>query len=334
MRKVLVLIFLMSAFPVIAQNLPVPTLHFPAPAAGSTAPAAGSTAAAVQAPAGNLPSLKLSARIDPIKIYQGEIFYYMIELGWEKSGASCEMEFKLPEVPKAEAVKAIGSEFESDTALKAETENVKRVYKFQYYPEKSGKTTIAQADFEYRCRGTEPYAKVSAPPFPVEIYPKRFHLADLRGNRKFYGFLAAVLFAAILSVAIMIVRDWQRKAALKPAVEMTQSAEEKALELLKAADQYRIAGRYPDYFLGLERVLKTFLEEKYSIRWAGRERMKEEIARATVADLAEAADQFLVISDRVKFAGQEPTTQELDACYQAVRRIIDFKKLEISGGGK
>ena len=86
-----------------------------------------------------------------------------------------------------------------------------------------------------------------------------------------------------------------------------KSAEEKALELLKAADQYRIAGRYPDYFLGLERVLKTFLEEKYSIRWAGRERMKEEIAKATVAELAEAIDQFLVISDRVKFAGQEPS---------------------------
>ena len=161
---------------------------------------------------GNLPSLKLSARIDPMKIYQGEFFDYMVELGWEKARGNCEMEFKLPEVPKAEGVQGHRLGIRIRHRAQGRNENVKRIYKFQYYPEKTGKTTIAQADFEYRCRGTEPYAKVSAPPFPVEIYPRRFHLADLKGNNKFYGFLGAILVLAILSAAIMIIRDRKRKA--------------------------------------------------------------------------------------------------------------------------
>lgn len=325
--KILAVLAMFTAVCASAQKLPLPRLHLPAPSAGTTAAASG------QVPAGNLPSLKLAARIDPVKIYAAESFYYLIALDWSKSSAACELEFKLPEAPKAPGVKVIGSEFESATSLKAETETVTRIYKFKYFPEKSGKTSIPQADFEYRCRGTEAYAQVSAPPFPVEVMPKRFHLTDLKGNRSFQAVLASVLALAIGSSVFMFLRDRKRKAAPKPA-ELVKSPEDKALELLTSADQYRIAGRYPDYFLGLERALKLALEEKYSMRWSGKDKMRDEIGRATAPELGEGIEQFLVLSDRVKFAGLEPKSAELDRCYQAVRRVIEYQKLEIAGGGK
>ena len=332
-KRVFLIAMLMIAFSSRAQNLPPPNLHLPEPLPGATIPAQGSTTAAAQAPVGNLPSLKLSASLDPIKTYQSGFFEYLIELSWQKHKDNCELEFKLPEVPKAEGVKATGSEFESDNTLKAENETVKRVYKFRYFPEKSGKSTIGQADFEYRCLGTQPYAKVSAPPFPVEVLPKRFKFSDLKGDRNFQIFLAAILLAAIAIAIYFVLSGRKKKAAQKP-VEVVITPEQKALELLKSADQFRIAGRYPDYFLGLERVLRLFLEEKYSIRWSGRERLVEEISRATAVELGQAVDQLLIISDRVKFAGAEPTSGELDRSHEAVRRVIEFKNLQIAGGGK
>jgi hypothetical protein len=332
-KRFFLIAILAVAFSSRAQNLPPPNLHMPAPLPGATTPAQGGTAAAPQAPVGNLPSIKISASIDPIKIYQAEFFEYLIELSWQKQKENCELEFKLPEVPKAEGVKATGSEFESDNTLKAENETVKRVYKFRYYPSKSGKSSIGQADFEYRCLGTQPYAKISAPPFPVEILPKRFKFSDLQGNRNFQIFLAAVLLAAIAIVVYFVLSGRRKKAAQKP-VEVVITPEQKALELLKSADQYRIAGRYPDYFLGLERVLRLFLEEKYSIRWSGRERLVEEVGKAIAPELGSAVDQLLIISDRVKFAGVEPASGELDRSYEAVRRVIEFKNLQIAGGGK
>jgi len=334
-KKLGAVILMAAGLTASGQTLPPPQLHLPQPAPGATATLPGSTAnVAQQAPTGNYPAVKLSARIDPLRIYSGEFFNYLVELTWEKTKSTCEVEFKLPEVPKAENVKATGSEFESENAVKAETEQVKRVYKFNYYPEKAGKATLAQADFEYRCRGTEAYVKVSAPPFPVEVQPKRFQFADLKGNKNFQIAMAAVLLAAILSTVVLFLRGRKYKKAEQKPVEIVQTAEDRALDMLKSADQYRIAGRYPDYFLGLERVLRTFLEEKYSLRWSARERLVEEIASATMPDLGAGIDHFLILSDRVKFAGQEPSSSELDSAYQAVRRIIDYKKLEIAGGGK
>jgi len=332
LKKIGAVILLLAAVSAGAQKLPAPRLHLPVPQQGAT-PQPGSTAAGGQALPSNLPSLKLAARIEPVQIFQNEFFSYLIELDWQKSAGSCELEFKLPEVPRAEGLKAVGAEFESETELKAGNSKVSRVYKFQYLPEKSGKTSIPQADFEYRCQGTEPYARVSAPPFPVEVLPKRFHLADLKTSRSFIIFLAIVLLAAVFSSGLMLWRGRKKKAAAK-AVELKPTVEEKALEMLKTADQFRIAGKYPDYFLGLERTLKTVLEEKYALRWAGRERLKEEITGAVSSDLAEAVDQFLIISDRVKFAGQEPSSQEMDKSYQVVRRMIEFEKVAVAGGGK
>jgi len=332
-KKVFLFAILAIAFSTRAQNLPPPELHLPAPLPGATTSAQGSTASAPQAPVGNLPSLKLSASLEPLKIYQAEFFYYLIQLTWQKQKDNCELEFKLPEVPKAEGVKATGSEFESDNTLKAENETVKRVYMFRYYPEKSGKSTLGQADFEYRCLGTQAYAKASAPPFPVEILPKRFKFSDLKGNRNFQIFLAATLLAAIATSIYFILSGRKKRAAQKP-VEVVITPEQKALELLKSADQFRIAGRYPDYFLGLERVLRLFLEDKYSIRWSGRERLVEEVGRATIPELGQAVDQLLILSDRVKFAGAEPVSAELDRSHEAVRRVIEFKNLQIAGGGK
>jgi hypothetical protein len=142
----------------------------------------------------------------------------------------------------------------------------------------------------------------------------------------------AVLLAGIAFVLVVAVRSRRKKKAAAVAVPVEKTAEEKALELLKNADQYRIAGRYPDYFLGMEQALRSYLKEKHSIRWTGREKLVDEVSKATAPDLASELDQFLKFSDRVKFAGHEPLTPELDRSYQAVRRVIAYKKIELSGG--
>jgi len=316
------------------QQLPVPDLHLPQPS--PPAPAPGQTPAQPAAsapPPANMPGVKISAKIEPFKVHQGEVFDYLVELSWEKSKESCELEFKLPVIPTGEKIKAVGSEFESENLAKAETENVRRIYRFKYFPMAEGKQSLAQADFEYRCRGTETYYQVSAPPFPVEVLKKKIHLKDIVRSRHFRIFLLVALLAGVVSSAILLIRSRRKKAELAPA-PVEKTPEENALLLLTNADQYRIAGRYPDYFLGLEQALRKYLEEKYQIRWSGRERLVDEVSKATAPDLASELDYFLKFSDRVKFAGAEPASSELDRCYQAVRRVIEFKKMEIAGGMK
>jgi|GEM_PF-1614117 len=319
----------------LAQQLPVPSLKLPEPSNTVQTPPQGEPQPApVTAPPANMPQLKLSARLEQEKIYQDEVFDYLIELSWEKTKETCELEFKLPLIPGGEKLKAVGSEFESENYAKPEKESVKRIYRFKYVPEEQGGLSISQADFEYRCRGTQQWFKISAPPFPLQVGKKRIHLAEVVGTLYFRLSLLAILLIAVGFSVAMVLRARKKRKAEQDALPVEKTAEEKALEVLKNADQYRIAGRYPDYFLGLEQALRRYLEEKYSIRWSARERLVEEVSRATAAELASELDFFLKFSDRVKFAGYEPKSAEMDRCYQAVRRVIEFKKMEIVGGNK
>ncbi len=331
-------VLVLISFPGLAQQpqLPVPDLHLPPPSAPAPAPGQTPAAPAPSAPVGpppsNMPSVKISAKVEPLKIHRGDIFDYLLELSWEKSRKSCELEFKLPLIPAGDKIKAVGSEFESENSAQAETEQVKRIYRFKYFPMEQGGKSIAQADFEYRCRGTEPYYKVSAPPFPVEVLKKRIQFKDLARSLYFRIGLLAILVAGIGSAIIIILRARRKRKAGQTLIPLEKTPEEKGMELLIHADQYRIAGRYPDYFLGLEQALRKYLEEKYSIRWTGREKLVDEISKATAPELASELGYFLKFSDRVKFAGQEPAGSDLDRCYQAVRRVIEFKKLDMTGG--
>ena len=96
LKKLGAVILIGAAMTAAGQTLSPPHLHLPQPAPGATAPSPGTTANLAQAPVGNFPSVKLSARIDPLRIYQGEFFNYLVELTWEKTKLTCEVEFEAP----------------------------------------------------------------------------------------------------------------------------------------------------------------------------------------------------------------------------------------------
>jgi len=324
MRIFVLLLGLVLVLPSGSQVLPPPDLKLPK-ALGQIQNDAVSES--------NLPQLKISAKIGQEKIYQAEPFSYLIEVEWEKSASSCEIELKLEQVPKGEGLKAISAEFESENVLEGENEKVQVIHRLGYFPEQAGKSTIGQADFSYRCYGEDSWFKISAPAFPIEVLPKRFHILDLAQNRYFQIGAGSVLLAGIFSLVILLIKA-RAKRREKEAKQVVLSPQAQAKELLRDADQFRIAGRYSDYFLSLEQTLRFYLAERFSIRSSGKDALVEKISKELSSELGAGFREFLNISDKVKFAGYGPSGSELDKAYQVARSLIEFEKKEDLSGGE
>ena len=289
----------------------------------------GSVPKANEELARNLPELKLSTHLPQGKIYQGRTLYYQVEVSWEQAEGVCELVFKVPQPPSGEGLKPVGAELESETLLEKGKSFARREYRFRYLAQKSGKISLAPGYLEYSCSEEENWHKLDIPGASIEVFEPRF---DFSGFLRSGQFRAILVGFFLLGLGIFFWAYLRERRRAKPVLEVPPGPEEKAEDLLRQADQYRIAGQYAHYFLGLERALREYLKEKYSLSWSGRERLKEELTQRFGEEIAEEVEQFLQLSDRVKFAGYEPCTSELDRVYQTVLRIIEQGKSLNSGG--
>jgi len=324
MRIFILFLGLLLGFSSQSQTLPPPSLKLPDSSGQATNNAVLES---------NLPQLKVSVRVLEKEIYQAEPFSYLIELEWEKSPNSCEIELKLEQVPKAEGLKAISAEFESENVLEGENEKVRVVHSLGYFPEQTGKSIIDKAEFSYRCYGQDSWTKISAPAFPIEVLPRRFHLSDIAQNRYFQIGAGLVFLAGVMALVILFIKN-RAKSREKESEQLVVSPQDRAKQLLREADQFRIAGRYADYFLSLEQTLRFYLAERFSIRSTGKDALVEKISKELDSELALGIKEFLNISDKVKFAGWIPSGSELDKAYQVVLGLIEFERKENLSGGE
>ena len=298
--------------------------NLPPPALGK-----GKTPKADKESKGNLPELKLITHLPEEKVYQGKIFSFQVELSWEQEEGVCELEFKVPQPPTGEGLKPVGAELETKTLLDKGKTFSQRSYRFRYLAEKSGRISLAPGYLEYSCLGEENWHKLDIPGAGIEVYEARF---DFSGFFKSWQFRVILAGAFLFGLGIFLWLYFREREARKPPPEPVKSPEEQAKALLAQADQYRIAGRYTHYFLGLEQALREYLKEKYSLSWSGRERLREELSWRFGEEIAGEVERFLELSDRVKFAGYEPGSLELDRAYQTILQILEQGKSLNSGG--
>ncbi len=329
MRRIIAILGFVLSFSLWAQsNLSPPSL-------GSSLPGSNQgqeKSAQAQENIGNLPQIKLSSKISPKEIYQNEVFDYIVELSWKQGAGICPLEFNVPTPPQAEGIKAIGAEIETEDMIEKQDKFAKRIYRFKFLAEKQGRIILSPADFEYRCLGSGSWQKLSSPALPVEILPARFKFSEFARSWKFRLLLVVIFAFGLGGWMVVYFRKRSKPAPVPEPVEL--SPEERAKNRLKEADQFRIAGRYADYLIGLELTLREYFETKFSLKRPSRERILSEVKKHFSADLAEPLERFFHLSDRVKFAGYEPTSSELDSAYQVVFRIIEIGKGKETGGEK
>lgn len=141
-----------------------------------------------------------------------------------------------------------------------------------------------------------------------------------------YLTLAAIVLAVLLAAAglyVLLNRPRrERSAPPRPAFAV-------AFEQLEALQREGLvdAGRIDEFYVGLTRIVRTYLEEGFHLR--APEMTTEEFLAAAGADPRLSPQQrrllgeFLTQADLVKFARFVPTPRDCAAAFEAARRFVD-----------
>ncbi len=295
-------------------------------------------AAPEQASPGEMPDVTISARLERPEIPLNEVLVYVIELNWDKKlGRTAELDFDFPDPPVAAGLTPVGNSFRTVTELEGDVQHVLRQYTYEYQPKQEGITSLEPAVVTYRRRGAEDETSLETGALDVTILPPKMDIKDMvRGNAAKI-IIALVLVTAAAVLAVITLRERKRKAPPEPVT--TETIEESYLNRLKENETLRIAGRWADYFLGLSGLLKGYLGEKYGIRTQAQttDRLVESVRQKLGDDTAKTLREFFLLCDRVKFAGHQPGTTEMDRAYETARSIIKLgessvEKTEETGG--
>jgi hypothetical protein len=141
-----------------------------------------------------------------------------------------------------------------------------------------------------------------------------------------YLILGGIVTGSLLLVALLyhLLNRPRRERGVAP-----RPAHEVALAALEDLQRQRLvdAGRIDEFYVGLTRIIRTYLEDGFHVR--APEMTTEEFLGAAGADARLSPPQrrllgeFLSQADLVKFARFVPTPRDCSAAYEAARRFVD-----------
>ncbi len=298
----------------------------------------GEAAPAVPLSPGVIPEVKISTSVDTVQVPQKKTLRLTLELGWDKrpnpedpDKGTCELDFDFPEPPQAEGLVAVGNSMRTVTEIKGQVQRVSREYIYEYLAQEQGQTEITPVTVAYRRVGSDEDLELKAGAIPIVVLPPKAGLRDMLSGQWPKLVIAGVLLCAVL--ALIATTLWERrkgKVKVKDEPEEVElSLEEQALTMLQENDTYRIAGRYPDYFLGISRLVQDYIAKRYGIRTQGQTSgkiaglLKEKIGQ----EQAERLRSLLLLCDKVKFAGHNPSPIEMDQAFEDAKGIIRLEAL-------
>ncbi len=156
-----------------------------------------------------------------------------------------------------------------------------------------------------------------------------------------YLILAGMILVALLLVGALLA--WWRRPRRARSVPR-RAAHDVAFEELERLRALGLvdAGKIPDFYVGLTRIVRSYLEDGLHLR--APEMTTEEFLAAAGEDPRLTAQQrrllgeFLSQADLVKFARFVPTPRDCDAAFAAARRFVEETRpgggSSVEGGGR
>lgn len=324
LRKLLIFLVVLFIQPVVSMaqaNLPPPDLSGP-----SSSQEEPSSLQAQPSP-GKMPDVTISARLENSKVPLNGTIKLFIELEWNKiPGETAELDFDFPDPPAAEGLVAVGNSFRTTTEIQGLSRRVFRQYAYEYEPgsdvKEGQKITLEKATVTYRRRSAEDGTTLETGELQVEIGPPVRTLKDVAQGNIAKIIIAAALLAAAAALLILLLRERKKGKEKEPVIE--ESLEEIYMKRLQENETLRIAGRWADYFFGLSGIARGYINDKYGIRTQGQttDRMVKAVKDKLGEEQASALENFFMLSDRVKFAGHQPGSSEMDEAYDTVKSVI------------
>lgn len=316
-------------------NLPPPRLQPPpsappaaGPAAGSTAPAtggpvSGSTAAAPAAPSKPLPVVTISAQVDRPQVPRDETVKLMITLTWTQPAAepSQPLDFEFPNPPAAEGLTLFANSFNSTTELSGHTVSVQRAYTYEFRAEKEGKTEIKPVSLNYLRIGEKEKKALATQALPVTVTKPALHLRALTRNPAALAALAAVIVIALAALAWPWIKA---RRAPKPEAAPLVSPHELARNRLREVDRLRMGGDYEQFLLLLSAEVNRYLEDALKVRARGvsGDKLAAAVAEKFGPEWRERMLELHKLWDKVKFAGYQPNTREMDQALDTAKALV------------
>ena len=308
----------------VMPKLPPPNLGQSPAGTPSAAPSATPAAPAEPVSPGEMPSVTISAKLDQTEVRAGDPFRFTVTVTWDKKpgGQTAELDFNFPDPPKSEGIRVTGNSFKASATADQLVTRVVREYSYELAADKPGKLSIGETIVVYHRRGSTEDQRLTTHPLEITVGPPRRHLSEFINRQRAIFIIAAIILLAGAGLAVVILRERRKKQ--EPPAAPTETLEDRYLRQLKDNETLRIAGRYADYFLGLSAVLKGYLHDRLGLRTQGQttDKIAEALKAKTDQEKADAVRSTLHLCDRVKFAGHQPSSAEMDRAYEVVRTLI------------
>jgi hypothetical protein len=314
---------------------PPVTAPVPSPPAS---PQTGSTADADQAPAVPelpLPPVTISAKVDRPLVPQKARVNYIVTITWDQAATVEEypLDFEFPEPPAAEGMVLYANSFKAVTELTGSRVRVTRTYTYEFYADQQGATEIKPAVVKYFRLGSKTKSELKTQALPLTVTRPEIRIAEVVRNPIFI-IIAAVLLAA--GIAVGVVRSLRARRERKAAAVPVRSPQEIAAERLAAADRLRMAGDYVEFLRALAVEMRRYSEDALGVKARGQSLtalgplLAEKLGEEWKGRLAE----FEKLGDKVKFAGYEPKSAELDAAMMTAKDLVaEGEKISVKAQG-
>ncbi|MBU1628057.1 hypothetical protein KKB18_11880, partial [bacterium] len=237
-----------------------------------------------------------------------------------------------PDPPYCENLVISGNFFASDAKTSGKEQIILNHYGFIMKPEKVGTSAIGPVSIKYTNKETGEEKSLSTSPISITITrPLKDNLYLLKISGKYIGF--ALIIALITFSIINFIKKKRLERKRLRELESLPTLEEIYVKDLKSIYATLQTIGKKEYCSKISQTLKKYIEEKFDIKLTGAT-SDSIFSMTTTIDLLKQESVDLLISifdfcDNVKFAGSEPTKENMDNLQFKAESFITNMKEQI-----
>ncbi|MFO8056694.1 MAG: hypothetical protein R6V10_05300 [bacterium] len=281
----------------------------PDPQQGSTAPP---------------PPVTVSARLASAEVEKGSTVSMVINISWSAPADKPvpELDFDFAEPPTAQGMTLFENKLRTVTDLSGNTLQVKRTYYYTFHADNVIETEVSPVKINYYRQGSENKKTLSTQSLPITVVEPSWDPLETARHPTVLITLGLIALAAATALILPAFRKRGRKEK-QPEPELT--VHQKARQSLERVARLRMAGEYADYLASLHNTVSDYLEDALDLKLKplSVEKKAKAVAQKLGGDWEESALEFLRLCDRVRFAGYEPSSSELDRADRIAAAMVD-----------
>ena len=265
--------------------------------------------------------IRLEARVDRSKIPQNRTLSFTVQVSWR--GNLEDYQLQDPKVPECEKLEIVGSASSNEIRFVEGQKTAVKQFTYILQPYAQGAGVVGPVSLTYTLSSTGKTHTLRTQAVPVTILETLPEGAKRLPSPSITALIALLFLATITAAALVLGR--RRRTVLEDKGQK-QRLEESTSNELRGLSALSTSGDSGEYCIAMADTLRRYIEEKWAIssREESTQAFLEEIRAqdGVPGEISDRMEKILSRYDVIKFAGYEPTQDEVDQVRRSAEEIL------------